>query len=288
MVPTEIMDHILSFLHSDKDYTTLESCSVVFPQIVDRHLYSHIGFTSYYNPAAVALMPSRASFNEGVYIVHPTKFSHMLINRPHVANYVRVVRLCMGSYSTPANRPALFADLSSILPILRHIESISLRANGILQWHTLGAKFCTDFRDIIRLPSIKEVAITNVYGLSLDAFYNCENLKNLVLYGQFLGGEGTPTSSYPQLCSLSVDRHTNPTRMASWINCMKANTVDTLCLRISPKDGDLFKFLPLIEACSNTLVNLELDLLLLYRELRIFHSKFPLNLPTMKLQPHYT
>jgi len=44
MITPEIVDHILSFLHSD--HTTLETCSTVFSQLVDRHLYSHITLRS--------------------------------------------------------------------------------------------------------------------------------------------------------------------------------------------------------------------------------------------------
>jgi hypothetical protein len=42
MIPTEILYQILGHLQSGEDYATLETCSVVFPQLVDRHLQSEI------------------------------------------------------------------------------------------------------------------------------------------------------------------------------------------------------------------------------------------------------
>ena len=259
MVPAEIVNHILSFLHSDHDYTTLETCSDIFPQIVDRHLYSQIGFTPY---SPNGLFPSRTSFNKGAYHIHPTKFLRLLVDRPHVANYVRVVVIHL-----PEKPDSTLFELSSILTILPHIESISLSASGVPYWHTLGPNFCMTFRNCIRLPSIKEIAITDIDGFSLDAFHACENLKNLILYGKFLGGEGSSTSSCPQLSSLSVDPRTDPARMVSWMKSMNPNTLNTLCLRMSQGGGGLPKLIPLIKACSTTLVNLELDLILFSREL---------------------
>ena len=38
MIPTDIVDHVLSILHSDQDYPTLETCSFVFPFLADRYL----------------------------------------------------------------------------------------------------------------------------------------------------------------------------------------------------------------------------------------------------------
>ena len=247
MIPTEIVDHVLSFLHSAQDYTTLETCSDIFPQLVDRHLYSHIGFTP-----STALFPSRISFNKGAYVINPTTFSSIIVDRPHIANYVRVVVIRLPEYPD-----STLPELSSILPILLHIESISLSVtDGILNWNAPIPKFCMAFRNCIRLPSIKEVAITNIDGFSLDAFHDCENLENLTLYGRFSGGEGTPTSPFPQLSSLSI----NATSVVTWMKSMKSNTLHTLCLRMAYVGEDLPKFRPLIEACSNTLVRLELDL----------------------------
>ena len=44
MVPTEIVNHGLGFLQSDVEYTTPETCSAIFPELVERHHYSRIIF----------------------------------------------------------------------------------------------------------------------------------------------------------------------------------------------------------------------------------------------------
>jgi hypothetical protein len=150
----------------------------------------------------------------------------------------------------------------------------------------LGSEFRTAIRNSIRLPSIKEVAVSYINGFLLDAFHDCENLKALVLEGQFIDGEVAPTSSYPHLCSLSVDRRVDLPRILSW---MKSNTLNTLCLQIAYDPSDLTKFRPLIEACSTTLVNLELDLTLYTCEFRILRNERfnEFYLPAMNIQtPH--
>jgi hypothetical protein len=89
MVPIEVVDYILSLLHSEEDYTTLKTCSSVFPHLVDRHLYSQITF---YIPFSASPNHSSTSnlFNaKGTFVVDLTKFSLVLIDRPHIANYVR-------------------------------------------------------------------------------------------------------------------------------------------------------------------------------------------------------
>lgn len=262
MIPTEIVNHVLGFLHSDQDFSTLKTCSAVFPQIADRLLYSEIGFFVYGQRVGVPL-PSRKTL-DAAYGVPPTEFSRILLNRPHIANYVRAVRIYIRSGAKICTTSQPILVLPSILPILLHIESISITANGSLSWRGLDPNFRAAFLNSIRSLSIKDVAITNIYYFSLDAFHDCKNLKRLVLDGNFIDGEDVSTSLYPRLCSLSVDNQTDPSCQAkvfSWVR----GTLNTLSLRI-PWEPDIPKFRPLIEACSTTLVNLELDLFFFSRE----------------------
>src|SRR6266540_2154720 len=71
MVPTEIVDHILSFL----DHTTLETCLVVFPQIVDRHLYPAHRLP-YGSPHQVGLLCCRS--HQIPLAIHPTPANRAL------------------------------------------------------------------------------------------------------------------------------------------------------------------------------------------------------------------
>lgn len=262
MFPTEIVDHILSVLHSDQDYTTLEKCSAVFPQIVDRLLYSQI---TLFIVSDYALFAVRCPFYHRIeptyYVVDPTKISDMLVERPHVANYVRVIQIVIRVMLSPSHgfpsqrlRDGISVT-SSILSSLPLIESIMVSSPiRKVAWATLGPEFCTAFGSSVRLPSIKSIAISNMQDLSLDHFDDCKDLRNLFLDGRFINGDRVSTS-YPCLRSLHVDSHPDLTRVVSW---MKSNTLRTLSLRLH-SGYSLPNFRTLIEACSPTLVNLDIN-----------------------------
>jgi hypothetical protein len=78
----------------------------------------------------------------------------------------------------------------------------------------------------------------------------------LILYGDFVDEKDTSTLFLPRLGFLSVDYRTDPTSILSW---MRGVTLNTLSLQIC-MEADIPTFLPLIEAFSTTLVNLELDI----------------------------
>jgi hypothetical protein len=249
MIPTEIVDYILSFL---QDYTTLETCSVVFPQLVDRHLYSKITF---YSPSDSLIDPAIPINDKGTYVVDAIEFSRVLLDRPLVANYVRDIRIILAI--GPAMQYAyLLPVISLILSSLSQIESIALSSNVR---STLNPEFDAAFQNSIRLPSIKAIAISNINGFSLDNFNDCKNLRDLLLYGVFQSDKihqsdkSVSASLYPRLSSLRVDSRSDFTRFVSWV---KSDTLHTLSLRMYgfPRSRTL------IEACSATLVNLELDL----------------------------
>ena len=196
MIPTEIVDHTLTFLHSDQDYSTLETCSLVFPQ-AERHLYSHLTFHIHIvrqSDLWIPVPPSRFPFD--TYVVDPTKFSRILIERPRIASYVRVVRMIlieppeppwpgrMVSFRilAPSESPSFrlgAPEISSILSTLPRVESIVVSSPGSFSWGMLGPEFCAAFRNIVRLASIKDVAMSNIMGLSLSLFEDSKNLRNL-------------------------------------------------------------------------------------------------------------
>lgn len=240
MIP-EILDHIFGFLYNEQDYTTLEACSDVYPEIVDRRLYSDI--TLYFN---------KAVSNKVSYYLCASKFFNILTLRPHVGNHVRVVKIELPEASVGGDSIPV---ISSILPMLPRIESIVLHTGEEYHWPTMDRKFCEAVRNSLRLPSIKTSLIANFNGFPLDTFEGCINLEKMLLFGKFIDGEDPCTSGYPRLCSLAVDNQPDFTRIMSW---MKSNTLQTLLLRINHYD-DFSKFRNLIEACSTTIVNLELS-----------------------------
>ena len=244
MFPTEIVDLILGFVHSYEDYTTLETCSAIFPQLVDCHLYSHIILPTY-SP----VQPTNP-FSAGNYVVDPTKFSLTLIDRPHIANYVRVVCIFVG---TPLAHD--LPVISSILTMLSQINSITLSTHRRLTWSILDPGFRTAFQNTIRLPSLKEVNILNISSFPLSVFDSCNNLKRLLLFNPCTGGEAVTMSSYPRLCSLDVKSQTDMT-MSRIVRWMETNTLQSLALLIDSIEL-ITPFGTLLEACSATLVNLE-------------------------------
>jgi hypothetical protein len=261
MIPAEVVDYIFGFLHSDRAYATLEKCSVVFPHIVHRRLYSQIAFYILFgNLTGYSYSLEECIRCEPAYIVDPTKFFLVLNDHPYVANYVRAVNIIfmrMGSGPPYLDTFPLVPLVASILSNLSRIESIAVIAPCTCSWPALHPRFRTAFRNCLQLPSIKAVNIgSSVEGFPLSILEDCMNLRGLQLYGWFADGEGVSTSRYPRLRSLCVDTQPDFTRIISW---MKSDTLHTLSLRVMGESPHFYKIRPLIKACSHTLVVLELD-----------------------------
>jgi len=258
MIPTEIVDHILSSLHSDQDYISLKSCSVVFPLLVDRHLYSQITFYI----SGGTILHSESYFQpDDTYVVDPTIFFHTMFDNPHVLDCVRSVRIVLVVMRTLV--PRHFEVISAILPFLTHIESLTLTAIGRLYvnqssrtyWPTLGPLFSTVFENCLRLPSLKKAAISEFDGFPLNIFKDCKSLTSLRLHELgFVDGGDTSTSPYPRLSSLHVGGQLSDwTRITSWSSTLHDLSLCTRTRFDFPVSRNL------IAACSASLVNLELN-----------------------------
>jgi len=246
-IPTELVDHILGFLHSDRDYDTLETCSGIFPQVIDRHLYSQI--------TVFEDKPETIS-NEykGTYVVDPDDLSFILLRHPHIANYVRLIRIVI-SKKFPFRAGSFQVKVSSILPTLSRIESIALCASDLHSWYLVDLKLCTAVQSSIRLPSIKEVDISNIDNFPLNVFRDCKNLRRLILLCQLCRFTGKAVDEFPCLLSLGIEIQSD---MAIMTRIVSSCTLHTLSLSMTGP-MDLPRCRTLIEACSATLVNLELD-----------------------------
>lgn len=256
MIPTEIVDHILGFLCTD--HATLKTCSTVFPQIVDRHLYSHITLRT-------PMMEDDTDEEDIYHVVEFNDFIDQLVARPQIILCVLGVRIVIAVM--PGRDDVTFECLpmiSSMLAVFRKIKSIELTVWGTFSWHALDSDFCSAFQNCLRFPSISKVAISGINGFPLDSFDGCKNLRNLVLCGQFMDSKKVSTSPYPRLSSLRIEsRHRDESQPASELTTtvawMETHTLQTLSLCML-QSLDLPKFQPLIGACSATLVTLELDL----------------------------
>jgi len=249
MIPVEIVDRILSSLHTDQDYSSLESCSVVFPLLVDRHLYSQITFYI----SGGTLLRSSYFDTDDTYVVDSTVFSRTLFDHPHILNCVRDVRIILVTLR-PLDQH--LQVISAILSILTHIESLTLTTAGPLTlWPALGPEFCAAFQNSLRLPSIKKVAISKFNGFSLNSFKDCKTLTNLRLHDlEFVDGRDISTPPYPRLSSLHLTAGLVTGPVVSWVK----STLHTLSLCVNSR-FDFPKFRILIAACSASLVNLELS-----------------------------
>jgi len=251
MIPVEIVDRILSSLHTDQDYGSLESCSVVFPLLVDRHLYSQITFYI----SGGTLLRSSCFDTDDTYVVDSTVFSRTLFDHPHILNCVRDVRIILVRLRPLV--PQHLQMISAILSILTHIESLTLTTTGhsLTLWPALGPEFCAAFQNSLRLPSIKKVAISKFDGFSLNSFKDCKTLTNLRLHDlEFVDGRDISTPPYPRLSSLHLTAGSVTGPVVSWVK----STLHTLSLCVNYR-FDFPKFRILIAACSASLVNLELS-----------------------------
>ena len=238
-IPIELVDHILSFLRPDK---TLEICSTVFPQLADKHLYSHI-----------ILCSGRCGYVEEFYWPKFLDFIYQVNQRPNILLFVKNIQIII--FTVPA--PNFLPIISKLLPKFSKLRSIDLQGWGPFSWDDLKPDFSTAFQKCLRFPLINKVSISNIDYFPLDLFDNCHNLKKLCLGGHFTG---VCTSSYPPLSSLRIDipLHTieSPTYLPKIVSWMNSRTLQSLSLCIDQS----IDLQPLIEACSPTLLTLDLDI----------------------------
>ena len=238
MIPTELIDHILSFIRPD--FETLEICSTVFPQLADRHLYSHI-----------LLCADQSDYNGVFYFPKFPDFIHQVNQRPHILLFVKNIRIVFMKSSAPNFLPII----SKLLPTFSKLQSIDLQGWGPFSWDALKPDFSDAFQMCLRSSLVNQVSISNIRHSPLDLFDDCHNLKKLVLSGHFTG---VSTSSYPSLSSLdiSLDTIESPTYLPKIVSWMNSRTLQSLSLSIyHPIDPQ-----PLLEACSPTLFTLNLDI----------------------------
>ena len=103
------------------------------------------------------------------YVVDPTKFLLLSIQRPQIARYVVAVQIVITFRSCHLTLGPL-ATISRSLSILPKIESIELSAEWGCSWNALGSDFRSIFQHSLRLLSIKQVAISDIEDFPLVSF----------------------------------------------------------------------------------------------------------------------
>jgi hypothetical protein len=257
MLPLEIIDHIFSFLHSDR--VTLEICSKAHPilfKLLQQHLYANITIRNV--PAEIF------------------QLSKLMSDSLCIANYVRSLHI---KIEWPGYIPLNEEDIAMILPKFRMLKKITLDDYSFTRWPIFHERFRAAFIQCLRLPSMREVSIRgNIFPLT--AFSNCMSVKKLTLDGTFTFNNLSADSTlpYPQIESLTIRRcHFSLPPIISWAKTCNPRSFG-LCL--DPYDDDMPNLQPLLQVWSNTLTSLEIDfgitcLFHLQSLLELFHDQFP-------------
>ena len=171
-LPTELLDHILSFLQSDK--AALRACAESHPllsQLTEPYLYAHISLWT------CLQHPNSNHFGT-------SKLARLLSDSPRVVHYIRKLDISIyGKYlSTVDHR---LKEISAFLPRLLELTSISL--SSTYSWERLPAYFCQAFWTALRSPSVQHVSISRVINFPLLNVLTREECKitQLTIHDRF-------------------------------------------------------------------------------------------------------
>jgi len=244
-LPDDVLDHILSFLQSD--LRALKACSQSHPKfipLVERYLY-----------ATVTLYDNNTISQNGL---GTPQFMTLLSDNPHIANYIRSLEVEV-TYDLIESVQYL-EDIASVLRMCSLLNKITLKQihSG---WAALPEAFRLAFLDCLHLSSMKAVCIIYVYGFPLTALEYAKNLKQLTLRGWAPDHDFIPErSTYPLLEDLSVQDCGGITleKIIIWVQAQNLRSLEFL----GPCDTtrEVWLLQSLLSSCSNTLVNLNLDI----------------------------
>ncbi len=164
-VPLEIIDNVFSFLQSDP--TTLAICSRAHPNLsplAERLLY-----------ADVVVFDNEGNIDNNKddrRIFLASELHRLLIDSPHIANYIRKLEIRLSSSDA--------AGIAPILPMLLSLDGIFVTATFYGYWQSLSTDFLNAFTN--RLPSLKEVSIIYFDYFPLRVLDGCKTMKSIGLH----------------------------------------------------------------------------------------------------------
>jgi len=249
MLPFDIIDHILSFLQWDR--AALTSCSEADPllsRIAERHFYARITVEE-------QIAPSSDPYTFDQYQLYKR-----LHDNPRIAKYVRDLHLPV----SPVSHMLCIPDMSTkqeptihlILPMLPLLERIALACpSKYVSWNHLPEKFQQAFMDCLRLPTIKELSLSDITDFPLSSFNRSQTLKKLELRGVMTFENPYPSSSLrPSFDSLSLYRCPPIAKILPW-----AKTQTLRSLEIGP-ETDLIELPLLLQVWGPSLTSLNLNM----------------------------
>ena len=238
MLPPEIFDKIFSSLVTDK--ASLEACSNAHPAIlllVERYLYADVA----------------VDLNGGS---QTQELLTLLSEKPHISNYTRHLKIS----SYPHSFVAIPNTISTILHLLARLTSITWVHQSRMRrisWNELPESFLTVFMMCLRLRSMEVVSFTNIRSFPLSILPNTKIIRLINMGVRSYPGSDTPTHPPLQVLSVLDCEGEELRRISSW-----AKTRHVHALELRPEHPlDFGKgVIPLLQACSNSLTGLDLDL----------------------------
>jgi len=254
LLPTDVVDHILSFLQSD--ITTLETCSRSHPtlsKLSERYIYAKV---TLHNDKWIVIPDG---LTEKI-----SKFAKIIAKNPNIAKHVRNLKVYVDDNVNSNKTTATYLNnVASMLPTFSRLKKITLSGFGrgsCMSWHTLPVTFCQAFQHLLRVQCIEDVSILYAHFLPLSLLNDCKTLRltlHFCLDIQYDKGfiEDQPYQPlehlYIQYCYEEMEK------IASWVQLRSLRS-----LRVTLDEQSEFKdFLPqLLAACSSTLIKLDLDI----------------------------
>jgi len=189
-LPVELLDHILSFLRSDPE--TLKSCSEShspLSQLAEPYLYYHVLLKT----------------DESEQLFKPENLTELLSKRPYVAHYIHSLEIHVGGSRDKEVQQRRLQGISTILPYLLALKAVTLNhtPSPLFGWSAQPESFRQAFLDCLRLQTMQDVCIEQVYGFPFGSALNgrCKSIRSLTVSGGLWLGSSNP----PQINNLDVD-----------------------------------------------------------------------------------
>ncbi len=245
-VPPEIIDLVFSFLQSDP--TTLAICSRAHPSLsssAERLLYADV--VVFDNEGNTDKKDDRQTFLA-------SELHRLLIDSPHIANYIRKLEICLSSRAATGIAP--------ILPMLPWLDGIFVTATYYGYWQCLSTEFLDAFTN--RLSSLKEVSIIYFDYFPLRVLDGCKAIKSIGLHrwADDWIHENDLQVVPPVLDSLSLrswQPHSLDSRFMDWAR-KRIHSLRFLLFHSSNGLAVNVVLPELLRMCSNSLISLEVNL----------------------------
>ena len=270
-LPAELLDHILSFLQSDPE--TLKSCSEShspLSQLAEPYLYHHVLLKT----------------DESEQLFKPENLTELLSKRPYIAHYIRSLEIHVGGGRDKEAQQRRLEEISTILPYLLALKVVTLNhtPSPYFGWEAQPESFRQAFLDCLRLQTMQDVCIKQVYGFPFGSALNsrCKSIWSLTVSG----GLWRSSSNPPQISNLDVDGLLTNQGLPLKSLCIKSCGKSFLkgfaawfatcgsqlqSLKFSSYERYAYDSLPmLLTSSSNSLTSLDIDLGLFRARMSLF------------------